>query len=269
LLLGAGTRRLLPPRRDWGWIALLGVTSTGFGFAGMFLSVRMAGAAIPGVVANSQVLLIAPFAAVFFGEPLGRGRLLGLLLGIVGVGLTVSGGPGGLGEIGGISLALMAAAGVAAGNLVTKLLGSRVDALTATAWQYLIGGGFLLAASVPLDGMDPVRWSAASLAGLLFLALIGSAGASWTWFRLVATGDLVPLAGLTLLTPGIALILAFVVYREPVTSLDVVGLLMTLVGVTLVGWPAKAAASVTSATGQQEELGHVPVTRSPVSSTMG
>ena len=235
---------------------------------GHVLSVRMAGAAIPGVVASSQVLLIAPFAALLFGERLGRGRLLGLLLGIVGVGLTVSGSPGGLGEIGGISLALMAAAGVAAGNLVTKLLGSRVDALTATAWQYLIGGGFLLAASVPLDGMDPVRWSAAS-------SLVSSSSRS--------SGPLGPHG------PGFAWSPRAILSHLPVSrssrrascSSSHLSCIESRDTARRGGSPddtgrrhisrvaCEAAASVTSATGQQEELGHVPVTRSPVSSTMG
>jgi drug/metabolite transporter (DMT)-like permease len=219
LLLGAGTGRVLPGRREWGWIALLGATSTGLGFAGMFLSVGAAGAAIPGVVTNSQALLVAPFSALFFGEPLGRGRLLGLLVGVAGVGLTVSGGGGGVGEIAGISLALMAAAGVAAGNLVTKLLGARVDALTATPWQYAVGGSLLLVPSVTLEGRVSVTWTPPFLVGLLFLAFVGSAGASWAWFRLIATAELVPLAGLTLLSPGLALLLALIVYREPVTPL--------------------------------------------------
>ena len=245
LLLGVGTRRLLPPRREWGWIALLGVTSTGLGFAGMFLTVRAAGATIPAVVANSQALLTAPFAALLFREPLGRGRILGLLLGVAGVGLTVSGNQGRLGEIVGISLALMAAGGVAGGNLVTKVLGPRVDALTATGWQYLVGGSLLLIVSVPFEAGEPFAWSPAFLAGLLFLALVGSAGASWAWFRLIATGELVPLAGLTLLTPGVALLLAFVAYREPVTPLGLIGLLVTVLGLTWVGWPAKPAPGAT------------------------
>lgn len=240
LLLEAAARRPLPPRREWGWVALLGATNTGLGFAGMFLTVGRAGATVPGLVANSQALLIAPFAALFFGEPLGAGRILGLLLGAAGMGLTVVGSQGGPTEIAGIGFALMAAGGVAAGNLVTKVLGSRVDALTATAWQYVVGGSLLLAASAPLGGAEPVTWSAPLLAGLLFLAIVGSAGASWAWFRLIATGELVPLAGLTLLTPGVALLFAFAAYREPITPLGLGGLLVTLIGIIWVGWPANA-----------------------------
>lgn len=86
LAVAAATGRLMPPPRLWQWLALLGLTNTTLGLAGMFLSVGLAGAAIPGVLANSQALLVAPFAARLFGERLTGARMPGLLLGIAGIG---------------------------------------------------------------------------------------------------------------------------------------------------------------------------------------
>jgi hypothetical protein len=40
----------------------------------------------------------------------------------------------------GASPGLMAAMGLVAGNLVINCIGSGVDALNATAWQYVLGG---------------------------------------------------------------------------------------------------------------------------------
>jgi drug/metabolite transporter (DMT)-like permease len=64
-LLGvaASAGKLRPPAGSWAWIGALGLTNTTLGLAGMVLSVGAVGAAIPGVLANSQALLVAPFGS--------------------------------------------------------------------------------------------------------------------------------------------------------------------------------------------------------------
>ena len=238
-LLGvaAATGRLRPPPGLWRWLALLAVANTTLGLAGMFLSVGLAGAAIPGVLANSQALLVAPFAAWLFGEALTPSRVLALLLALAGVALIMpwSGQPRGTAS--GAALALTAAAGLAAATLIIKHIGPAVDALTATAWQYLLGALPLLAASAVLERAAPVLWTPRFVAGLLFLGLVGSAGASWMWYVLVRDGELIWLNALTLLTPAFALLLALVLYREPLPPSGLVGVAAVLGGVTWLGWP--------------------------------
>lgn len=237
LAVAASTGRFLPPPRSWGWIAVLGLTNTTLGLAGMFLSVGAVGAAISGVLANSQALLVAPFAAFLFGEILTRRRVVGLLLGILGIALILPGDGGGLGSTEGAALALMAAAGLAAGNLVIKHIGSRVDAMTATGWQYVLGGFPLLGWSLIVEDTHAVTWTPEFVTSLLFLGLVGSAGASWVWYRLVSEGELIALNGLTLLTPAFSLGFALLIYQERVSALGLVGIAILLVGVAWVGWP--------------------------------
>jgi len=241
--------KFLPPPDSWGWLLILGVTNTTLGLAGMFLSVGAIGAAIPSVVANSQALFVAPFAAFLFGEVLTRDRVAGLLLGTAGVALIILGGGADLGNMEGASLGLIATVGLTTGNLVIKHIGSWVDALTATAWQYVLGGLILLAWSLMVEDTNIVAWSPHFVAGLLFLGLVGSALASWVWCRLVSKGELISLNGLTLLTPAFALVLALLIFREPVGTVSVMGIAMVLAGVAWVGWsrrptPAKEQAGL-------------------------
>ncbi|MFQ5846534.1 MAG: DMT family transporter [Candidatus Methylomirabilales bacterium] len=240
LAVAASTGRFLPPPRSWGWIAVLALTNTTFGLAGMFLSVGAVGAAVSGVLANSQALLVAPFAALLFGETLTRGRVVGLLLGVTGVALIFPAAQGGSGGTEGAALGLMAAGGLAAGNLVIKHIGSWVDALTATAWQYVLGALPLLGWSLIVEDTNKVAWTSVFVAGLLFLGLVGSAGASWVWYRLVSEGELIALNGLTLLTPAFSLVFALLIYRERVSALGMLGIAIVLVGVAWVGWPRHA-----------------------------
>lgn len=237
LAVAASTGKILPPRPSWGWILVLGLTNTTLGLSGMFLSVGTVGAAISAVLANSQALLVAPFAALLFGEALTRGRVLGLLLGVTGVGLIFPVARGGSGGTDGAVLGLMMAGGLAAGNPVIKHMGQWVDALTATAWQYVLGGLPLLGMSLMVEDPRQAAWTPAFIAGLTFLGLVGSAGASWAWYRLVRDGELIALNGLTLLTPALAVVLALLIYRERISASGVLGITVVLLGVISVGWP--------------------------------
>ncbi len=240
-LLALAARRgvAFPPGRAWGWIVLLAVTNTTIGLGAMFLSVGLAGAALPSVLANSQALLVAPFAALWFGERLTPGRLAGLLLGFGGVGLILIAEPGNLGSWEGSAIALLSAGGLGAATLVTKHIATDLDALTANAWQYVLGSVPLLAWSLAVEHPGEVVWSWRFLAGLLFLGLAGSAGASWVWYRLVRDSEVIPLNALTLLAPPFAFALAVAIYQERVTSGALIGIPAVLGGVGCVAWPRR------------------------------
>jgi drug/metabolite transporter (DMT)-like permease len=241
LVVAASAGKVRPPAGHWAWLGALGMTNTTLGLAGMFLSVSVVGAAVPGVLANSQALLVAPFAALFFGEVLSRGRVLGLVVGVIGVALVLSGDGQGPVTVTGVAFSLMAAAGIAGRNLVMKHIGRRVDALTATAWQYVLGGLALLGWALLVEDPARLAWTRAFVAGLLFLGLAGSAGTSWLWYHLVRDGELIALNGLTLLIPAFALGLALLIYREHLSVPSLAGVAATAAGVMWVSWPRRAA----------------------------
>ncbi len=137
---------LMRPRSAWPWLVLLGVFNTTLGLAGMFLSVGLAGAALPAVLANSQALLVAPAAVWLFGEPLPARAVAGLVVGVGGIAWLFAASAGGSwGNTAGALLGLASALGLAAGNLLMKRLSREVAALSAVAWQFSIGGAGLLA----------------------------------------------------------------------------------------------------------------------------
>ncbi len=175
---------------------------------------------------------------VLFGEALTAGRMVGLFVGTGGVLLIMSGSQLQLGTMEGAVLALIATGGLATGNLIIKHIGNRVDALSATAWQYVIGGLSLVVWSLLSEDLNTIEWSAHFVAGLLFLGLVGSGLASWVWYQLVRKGELISLNSLTLLTPVFALLLALAIYREPLSTMSVLGIVMVLGGVIWVGWPS-------------------------------
>lgn len=247
LAVAAAGGRLRPPPGTWPWLVALGLANTTIGLAGMFLSVELAGAALPAVLANSQALLVAPAAAWLWGERLDLRAGAGLGLGFIGVAVVVSSGSaaGGTARTAGLILALAAALGLAAGNLVIKHLAGRVDAITAVAWQYAVGAAGLLIWSLFANAPWDVRWhSPRFLVGLAYLGVVASAGASWAWYRLLEKDDLVPLNALTLLTPTLSVALAWLLFRESVPGATWIGVAATLAGVAAVSYPRGRSADM-------------------------
>jgi drug/metabolite transporter (DMT)-like permease len=86
LLPGALLCRASPSDRG-AWLALIGVglTSTGMGFAGMFLAGGLVSPGLATVIANSQPLIAAILAYFVLGGQLGPIRIQGLSLGFLGI----------------------------------------------------------------------------------------------------------------------------------------------------------------------------------------
>lgn len=244
LVIAGASGRLRPPAGTRWWLAALGVTNTTVGLAGMFLSVKLAGATLPAVLANSQALLVAPFAAWLFAERLDRKRVGGLIIGFGGVTVTVTAGSTGGGDtaFSGLLLGIMAAVGLAGGSIIIKHLAGRVHAITGVAWQFAVGAAGLLVWSLLVEQPWDVQWGRGDfLVGVLYLGIVVSAGASWAWYRLLQEDELVPLNALTMLTPTLSFLLAWFLYRETVGKVAWMGIAATLLGVAVVSLPRRSA----------------------------
>lgn len=87
-----------------------------------------------------------------------------------------------------------------------------------------------------------VEWDCTRfVVGLGYLGVVASAGASWAWYRLLETDDLVPLNAITLLTPALSVLLAWFLYQETITGTTWAGVVAAVVGVAVVGLPPKPA----------------------------
>lgn len=240
LPLASLDERLIPPRSAWPWLVALGLANTTLGLAGMFLSVGLAGAALPAVLANSQALLVAPAAVWLFDEPLRMRGAVGLVAGIAGVAtlFAVSSG-GATGTASGLLLGVGSAVGLAAGNLLMKRLSRDVAALPAVGWQYLIGALGLFAWSALTEDIASFEPTPGLVASVAYLGAVGSGGASWAWYHLVARDSLIGLNGLTLLTPVLAVGWASLLFGEGIGGLGWVALGLTVAGVALVSVPTR------------------------------
>ena len=121
-------------------------------------------------------------------ERLDRHSLIGLLLGFAGIVLTalskfnVTSVTGSLVSIGYV---LLAAFGVALGNVLLKRLAGQVDLLMATGWQFTLGSADLLLTALIFEQPIKIQWTPSFILTLMVLSLAGTALAFALWFSLM------------------------------------------------------------------------------------
>ena len=181
------------------------------------------------LVAAVPLVGIAVLALLGQGDPIGRVRLLGLTLGIVGVGALV-----GLdfGQVNALALAEVAV--VVVGYAVGPIILSR--SLSDLPPTGVVAASLLMTALVylPVAVLDPPRrYTEAGVASVLVLALVCTALAFLVFFALIAGIGPARAVVITYVNPAVALSLGVVVLGEPFTIGLGVGFPLILAGSVL------------------------------------
>lgn len=222
----------------WFGLAAIGLGTTSLGYVGMFHAAEFVSPGLATVIANSQPLIAAILAHFFLCERLRPKQRLGLLLGFLGIVVIslpqLGGGGGGAGFTLGLAYIILAASGVAVGNVLMKAFGGRVDPLVAMAAQSLFGAIPLAVAALLREQPSAIAWSPAFMVSLLGLALFGTALGYWLWFTLLGRIPLSRANAFTFLTPffGFAMGVAFFGERPGLAA--IIGLSLAAVGIVLV-----------------------------------
>jgi drug/metabolite transporter (DMT)-like permease len=185
-------------------------------------------------VAQSTVPLFTVLIGLRFlpHEPLTRGRLAGLVLGLVGVAVLTGGHPdGGWWAVAGTLAVVLSSVAYATGGVV----GQR--SVTATPGPVLATGAMIGAAAtlLPLALVQaPTRVpDGDALLSLLALAVVGTGLAQLVMYRLINLVGARKMSLVTYLMPAFALVYGALVLDEPVTVAVLGGLALILTGVAL------------------------------------
>lgn len=242
LVLGLALGRPLPHPSLWGWIAAVGLGSTMLGFAGMVHASEYVSPGTATVIANAQPIAAALIARLCLGEHLGPWGYAGLAFGFGGVTLIaaphllaadVAGYAAGMGYL------LLAAAGVAAGNVIMKYLAGAVDTITATGLQLLAGGVPLAVAALAIEDVGTIQWSTPFVFVLMGLALAGTALPYWLWFSILGKIPLGSANAWTFLVAPLGLAIGIAFYGEKLTPLIAGGTGAILLGIWMTQNPPR------------------------------
>ncbi|MFP4296392.1 MAG: DMT family transporter [Spirulinaceae cyanobacterium] len=237
-------------RKAWLWIGLFALLD-GLMFQGFLaLGLERTGAGLGSVMIDSQPIAIALLSSFLFGEAIGLWGGLGLLVGILGISFIglpdawiVNLFQGNAIEMSGNwqhllnngqGFMLLAALAMATGTVSIRYVSRHVDPLVATGWHMILGGLPLLAFSVIGETQ---QWQSLTLQdglALGYATIFGTAIAYGIFFYIANQENLTSFTALTFLTPVFALLFSHLLLSEVLSSLQWLGVSLTLVSIFLI-----------------------------------
>ncbi|MDR7002557.1 drug/metabolite transporter (DMT)-like permease [Neobacillus niacini] len=177
-------------------------------------------------------------------EPLSSMKVVGLILGFLGVAVISLGGVTGDISFLGISLALVTGTGWALSVVYVKKTSTRVHGLWVVAIQGIIGGFILTGTGVGIENPSMIVWNIPYLSCLLFSAVFAMAAATAVYFKLMNTGESSKVAAFTFLVPAISVAIGTFFLNEPFTYSLLKGAALILLSIYLINRPSKRRSTV-------------------------
>jgi drug/metabolite transporter (DMT)-like permease len=243
LIARAAGAELPRGRREWGTLLGSGALMAGI---------------CPGLVFVGQVTVPSGLASLLFaamplftlvladrflpGEPLTRGRLVGILVGLLGVAVVSGAGvaAGGFDPVGAGAI-LLGAVVFAAGLVWMKRSGARFHPFVVVAVQSAAGAVALLPLGLALEPAPIRAWGIEAVAMYAYLTLVQSCLTQAVYFWLVKRVDALRIAYISCVVPAIAVAAGAMFLAEPIGPTLVLGGAAIVAGLFLVNRPARAA----------------------------
>jgi drug/metabolite transporter (DMT)-like permease len=232
------TRDRLPrDRRLWAHLALLGLIGNALPFTLFAYGEQRVSSIVAGIWnATTPLMVILIVSLTSRARRPNAGRVLGLLLGFVGV-LMVLGvwrGVGGGSLTGQLMCAAAAASyGVAIPYTQRVIAGRSESGVSLAAAQVLLAAGWLAVFAPILGGAPPSRLSLDVVGSVLALGTLGTGVALWLYYRILQLAGATTASTITYFLPVVAAFLGVTLLGERLHWFEPVGALVILTGVAL------------------------------------
>ena len=194
-------------------------------------------AGVSALIVGLQPLLTSFFAAILIGEAVGRRQWQGLGVGIAGIALVVW--PKlTLTALGGITpltilITIIGATSISFGTVYQKRHAASLDLATGGAWQYA-GGTLVTFAGTMLLGSFRFDATFEAWTALAWSVLVLSLGAITLLMLLIRHGDVSRVSGLIFLVPAVAAAMAYLLFDETLSAVQIAGMALCGTAVFLV-----------------------------------
>ena len=245
ILIGSGLQRrfLFPGKACWGMVLVLSMAQTVIQYILFYIGLaHTSGVKGSIIVASSTFFAILISSLLLHYEPLGQGKLLGCLLGFLGVVLiNLSGGElsGGLSFLG-EGFMLLSTLSNACSVVLMKSYSRREDPVCLSGWQFLLGGLVMILWGL-LTGGRLHGISVPSILLLLYMAMISAAAYS-LWGILLKHNSVGRVTVYGFMTPVFGVLLSAVLLQEKNQAFTVQGLI-SLILVCLGIWSVNRESS--------------------------
>lgn len=220
-------------RRQAGHLAVTGVLMHAGYLGGVWAAVKLGmGAGLVALLVGLQPVLTAVWVSSRGGQVSAR-QWSGLALGLVGLALVVWQKLG-LGEIHPLNLALALGAllSITAGTLYQKRFVQPCDVRTASLVQ--LSAAFAVTLPLALLEGEAMRWYGELVGAMAWSVLALTLGGSSLLYLLIQRGAATAVTSLLYLVPPTTAVMAWLLFKEPITVFTVAGMALTAVGVGLV-----------------------------------
>lgn len=218
--------RQLPPLNWIPRLLILGALNFSLFWGLLFLSAYRLPGGVAATLGAVQPLIVVFLSALLLQTQIRAAAVAAALLSIAGVALLVLTPAAQLDTVG-VLAGLGGALSMAAGVVLTRKWQPPVPPLTFTAWQ-LTAGGLLLVPAALWAVPDVPQFTAANIAGLAYMSLIGGALTYILWFRGLARLDPSQVSLLGVLSPLSAVILGWLLLNETLTPNQMLGAVLAL-----------------------------------------
>lgn len=213
-------------------IGLSGFILNAVQFGAMYLAFDAGlGATLASLMHSLSPVLTALLAAAFLGERLTRLQVLGFLIGVGGVLLVLGPDVDQAGGLFGIVCGLISVLGLSVGTLGQRWIGHAPDPLWSGTIQFAVAAPPLLVLALVVEGTDVVRDPAAAGVALVYLAVVNSILGLGLLGILVRARGAGAAASVFFLMPPVTAVLAWLILGETLNAREIVGLVVTVVGV--------------------------------------
>jgi drug/metabolite transporter (DMT)-like permease len=217
------------------WEVWAGTASTTCMIAFQYVGLTLSPASIGGLIVGSNVIFVAPLSALIFGEVIGRSRVLGVIVGLVGLfTLTTNWDLSTLSsnEFLGDLLLLGASFSIAANYPLTKLAVRHMD-----NFEWVMS--FHLLTAIPLTALmlltgGPGDLTTTSVPALLYVGLLCTSVPTILWAIGLGSLSLTTSATVLLTESAFAVLLGAVVMNEALGALTWLGAALIFVAIFLV-----------------------------------
>jgi drug/metabolite transporter (DMT)-like permease len=181
-----------------------------------------------------QPVLLGIFSWLWLGEAMYGIKIIGLILGFLGVAVISLNGIIGHLSVIGIGLALGTAIGWGLGTVYVKKTGDRVDSIWMVTIQLLIGGIFLTGLGLGTENWFDITWNVTYTSLLVFISIFVIALGWLAFFTLVGAGEASTVGSYTFIIPLVSVISSALFLHEAITKNLIGGLLLVIISILFV-----------------------------------
>lgn len=232
--------------RAWGHAALVGAMIHGGYLGGVFWAIRHAmPAGVAALIVSLQPILTSVLAGPLLGERLSLKHGLGLALGFLGAALIVA--PK-LSAGAGVNAATVGACvfglfSITLGTLYQKRFATRIDLLGGAVWQYA-GAAAVVGGASWLFETGEIHWTPKFVFALVWLIFALSIGAIFILMWLIRSHAVSGVSGLFYLVPACTAAIAYLLFDERLSPIQIVGMGLGVAGVLLIAPRSKPQAEI-------------------------